>query len=150
MYANALFILLAIRIQRVIFLSRALRKVKFYIMDAGKLATNYGLKGRINMICMVAFFRLSRVLQIEKSISLLRESIIKSYLHKGDIIVQRNLDLLNAVCSDPNFLVSIDVPSRWRRAMLTEEQKAYSYRHITLIDDKKSRKFMEDIHRPVS
>lgn len=102
------------------------------------------------MICMAVFFRLSGVLPIDTSISLLKQSIAKAYSHKGDEIVQRNLNLFDAVCSDPNLLVSIDVPSRWRRATLTEERRMYSHRHIALIDDKKTQKFMEDIHKPVS
>ena len=129
---------------------RALRKVQLYIMDAGRLATQYGLKGRINMICMATFFRLSGVLPVDTSIALLRKAIVKAYSHKGDEIVQRNLDLLDAVCSDPKFLISIDVPARWKRATLTDERQKYSHRHIALIDDDKTRKFMEDIHEPVS
>lgn len=133
-----------------LFIHRALRRVKFYVMDAGRLATKYGLKGRINMICMAVFFRLSGVLPVDTSISLLRKAITKAYSHKGDEIIQRNLNLLDAVCSDPNLLVPIDVPSRWRRATLTEERRQYSHRHIALIDDAKTQKFMEDIHKPVS
>ncbi|KAL7522654.1 hypothetical protein ACHAWX_007353 [Stephanocyclus meneghinianus] len=128
----------------------ALRKVNFYIMDAGRLATKYGLKGRINMICMTVFFRLSGVLPLDEAITLLRKAIIKAYSNKGEEIVQRNLELLNAVSTDPQFLVSIEVPSRWRRATLTEERRAYSHRHIALIDDEKTRKFMEEIAEPVS
>ena len=33
----------------------ALKNAKFYIMDAGRLATKFGLAGRINMICMCLF-----------------------------------------------------------------------------------------------
>lgn len=119
-------------------------------MDAGRLATKYGLKGRINMICMTVFFRLSGVLPLDEAITLLRKAIIKAYSNKGEEIVQRNLELLNAVSTDPQFLVSIEVPSRWRRATLTEERRAYSHRHIALIDDEKTRKFMEEIAEPVS
>lgn len=47
-------------------------------------------------------------------------------------------------------MVEIDIPSRWKRATLTEEKRAYSKRHLALIDDEKTRKFMEDIAEPVS
>jgi hypothetical protein len=135
---------------RLFYVGRALRKVKLYIMDAAGLATKFGLKGKINMICMGTFFRLSGVLPVNEAIGLLRQAIVKAYSHKGDDIVQRNLDLLDAVCSDPNFLVPVPIPARWRRAELTDERRRYSHRHIALIDDDKTRRFMEDIHEPVS
>ena len=47
-------------------------------------------------------------------------------------------------------MIAVDIPSRWTRATLTEEKRAYSKRHIALIDDEKTRKFMEDIAEPVS
>ncbi|KAL7553608.1 hypothetical protein ACHAWF_016914 [Thalassiosira exigua] len=128
----------------------ALRKVKFYIMDAASLATKFGLKGKINMICMSAFFRLSGVLPLEEAIALLKEAITKAYSYKGEDVVRKNHELLDAVCSDPRFMIAIDVPSRWKRATMSEQTRAYSKRHISLIDDGKTRKFMEEIAQPVS
>lgn len=73
----------------------ALRGVKFYIMDAASLAAKYGLKGKINMICTSAFFRLSGVLPIEEAILLLKESITKTYSYKGEDVVRKNHELLD-------------------------------------------------------
>lgn len=47
-------------------------------------------------------------------------------------------------------MIEITIPNRWKRAVLTEERRAYTKRHIALIDDEKTRKFMEDIAEPVS
>lgn len=47
-------------------------------------------------------------------------------------------------------MVKIDIPSRWKRATLSDDQMAYSKRHITLIDDEKTRKFMEEIGNPAA
>jgi len=128
----------------------ALRKVKFYIMDAASLARKFGLKGKINMVCMSAFFRLSGVLPIKDAISLLKEAITKAYSYKGEDVVKKNHELLD-VCSDPQYMINIDIPSRWKRAThLMEETRSYTSRHIALIDDEKTRKFMEDIAHPVS
>ena len=102
------------------------------------------------MICMSVFFRLSGVLPIDEAVALLKASITKTYSYKGDEVVKKNHDLLDAVCSDPRYLLAIDVPSRWRRATLTEERRAFSNRHVALIDDERTRKFMEDIAEPVS
>ena len=85
----------------------ALRKVKFYIMDAASLATKFGLKGKINMICMSAFFRLSGVLPIEDAITLLKESITKTYSYKGEDVVRKNHELLDGECVKADVLYSV-------------------------------------------
>ena len=124
------------------------------------------------MICLSAFFRLSGVLPIDEAISLLKDVITKTYSYKGDIVVRKNHELLDgeylvcllytfylalfllinvqsacwcfAVCSDPRYMIEITIPNRWKRAVLTEERRAFTKRHIALIDDEKTRKFMED------
>ena len=58
--------------------------------------------------------------------------------------------LLSSACSDPSYLIAIDIPSRWLQSPLTETNRSYSMRHVTLIDDEKTRKFMVDIGDPVS
>ena len=53
--------------------------------------------GKINMICMSAFFRLSGVLPIDEAMTFLRESITKTYSNKGEDVVKKNLELLEGV-----------------------------------------------------
>ena len=127
----------------------ALRKVKFYITDAGSLAKAYGLKGKINMICMAASFRLSGVIPFDEAILLLKSSITKTYSYRGEDVVRKNHELLDAACSEER-LIAVDVPSRWKRAHLTEKRRAYLNRHIALIDDAKTKKFVQEIAEPVS
>lgn len=55
-----------------------------------------------------------------------------------------------SVCFDPSYLIAVDIPSRWSQSTLTEMKRPYSMRHVTLIDDEKTRKFMEDIGDPVA
>ena len=126
----------------------ALRNSKFYIMDAGRLAAKFGLAGRINMICMCAFFRLSGVLPLSNAVSLLKSAIIKNYSYKGEDVVQKNIDLLDTVVSDPNSMVLVEIPSRWRT--IVEADKAYENRHVRLIDDDQIKKFMAEIADPVT
>jgi len=66
------------------------------------------------------------------------------------ILLLLRLYRLITACADPRFLIAVDVPSRWKRAVLTDEKRAYAKRHIALIDDEKTRKFMEEIAEPVS
>ena len=49
----------------------AVKKLKFYNIDAVKIAGDVGLGGRINMIMQTAFFKLANVLPVEDAIAYL-------------------------------------------------------------------------------
>jgi pyruvate-ferredoxin/flavodoxin oxidoreductase len=127
----------------------ALRNAQFYIMDAARLATQYGLAGRINMICLVTFFRLSQVIPLDHAVAKLKGAIRKNYGHKGDDVVNKNMELLDKVVGDPETLIRVPVPAHWRN-VVDSDSKAYENRHIALIDDSKVRQFMEEIGDPVT
>lgn len=117
-------------------------------MDAALLSRKYGLAGRINMICQTVFFRLSNVVPLMDAVALLKAAVKKAYGHKGDDVVQKNIDLLDAVVNDPNTLIKVSIPDRWKKIL--PDSKAYAERHNRLLDDEKVRKFMNDIVDPVS
>lgn len=127
----------------------ALKNAQFYIMDAASLATDYGLAGRINMICMCAFFRLSGVLPLDDAVALLKAAIKKNYSYKGDAVVQNNIDLLDAVVNDPKYMLQVEIPSSWR-GIHVHNKPAYQDRHIELMEDEKTRKFLDDIAIPIA
>ena len=52
--------------------SIARNKLKFYNLDAVKIANAVGLGGRINMIMQTAFFKLANVLPVEEAIAHLK------------------------------------------------------------------------------
>jgi pyruvate-ferredoxin/flavodoxin oxidoreductase len=118
-------------------------------MDAGGLSRKYGLAGRINMICQTVFFRLSNVVPLDDAVALLKAAVKKAYSYKGDDVVQKNIDLLDAVISDPTTLIKIEVPDRWKKIQ-PDDAKPYENRHNRLLDDEKLSKFMTDIVGPVS
>ena len=126
----------------------AIRKIKVYIIDAAKIAAKFGLSGRINIICMSAFFRLSGVLPMEDAIGLLKAAITKTYSYKGEDVVKKNHDILDAVVNDPQALQLIEIPHKWKT--ISENGGAYTNRHIALIDDEKTRRFVEEIVDPIS
>ena len=129
----------------------ALKNAQFYIMDAASLAAKFSLAGRINMICMCAFFRLSGVLPLDDAVALLKAAIKKYYSYKGDSVVKQNIDLLDAVVSDPNCMLRVDIPASWRTLTSTDTRvPSYASRHITLMDEEKTRKFMEEISIPIT
>ncbi|MDY3052625.1 MAG: pyruvate:ferredoxin (flavodoxin) oxidoreductase [Ndongobacter sp.] len=89
------------------------KNIAFYIINASKIAHDLGLGNRTNMIVQSAFFKLSQVLPMEDAVKYLKDSIYKSYGHKGDDIVNMNY---GAVDAGINALVKVDVPAAWASA----------------------------------
>ncbi|HOI64819.1 MAG TPA: pyruvate:ferredoxin (flavodoxin) oxidoreductase, partial [Mesotoga sp.] len=52
--------------------------IKFYTIDATKIAVEIGLGNRINMIMQSAFFKLANVIPIEDAVEHLKDAIVKS------------------------------------------------------------------------
>ena len=67
------------------------KQIRFYVIDATKVARESGMGGRINTIMQVCFFALSGVLPKQEAIEAIKESIRKTYGKKGEEIVQMNL-----------------------------------------------------------
>ncbi|MBU4258639.1 MAG: pyruvate:ferredoxin (flavodoxin) oxidoreductase, partial [Proteobacteria bacterium] len=68
----------------------ARKKLKFYNIDAVKIASSVGLGGRINMIMQTAFFKLANVIPVDDAILYLKDQIKKMFSKKGDKIVNMN------------------------------------------------------------
>ena len=66
------------------------KKLRFYVIDAYKIAKEVGLGARINTIMQVCFFYLSKVIPIDKATEAIKHFIKKSYGKKGDKIVNTN------------------------------------------------------------
>ncbi len=67
------------------------KQAQFYVIDAGKVARDSGMGGRINTVMQVCFFAISGVLPRETALAEIKESIRKTYGKKGEEIVQMNL-----------------------------------------------------------
>jgi len=94
------------------------KKLRFYNVDAVKIAERVGLGGRINMIMQTAFFNLAEVLPVEEAIDLLKTEIQKVYRSKGDAVVQMNLDAVDQTVEN---IRAVDYPDSWKTAEPTEE-----------------------------
>ena len=88
----------------------ARKKLKFYNIDAVKVAQEVGLGGRINMIMQTAFFKLAKVIDFGRAVELLKESIKKTYGLKGDKIVNMNIA---AVEKASDALEEVKYPASW-------------------------------------
>ncbi len=91
----------------------AQKNIKFYTIDAVKVAQESGMGNRINMIMQTAFFKLSQVLPFEKAVELLKKSIEYTYASKGDKVVSMNIA---AVDKSLDAVVEIKYPKSWSEA----------------------------------
>jgi len=66
------------------------KKIKFYNIDALKIAEAVGLGNRISTVMQAAFFAISGILDKETAIKLIKDSIKKTFEKKGDHVVKMN------------------------------------------------------------
>lgn len=71
------------------------QKAQFYVIDAGQVAAQSGMRGRINTIMQTCFFAISDVLPREQALEAIRGAIHKSYGPKGEAVVTRNLEAVD-------------------------------------------------------
>ncbi|MDF2502040.1 MAG: Pyruvate-flavodoxin oxidoreductase [Anaerosporomusa subterranea] len=88
----------------------AKNNINLYIIDAISIAEEIGLGGRINMVMQAAFFKLAKVIPVEKAIQYLKDSIQKVYGNKGSSIVEMNQ---KAVDRGIEGLQQVKVPASW-------------------------------------
>jgi pyruvate-ferredoxin/flavodoxin oxidoreductase len=67
------------------------KEVKFYVINAVKIAQELGLGARINTIMQTAFFMISGVIPREEAVELIRKAIVKSYGKKGQNVIDMNM-----------------------------------------------------------
>jgi len=96
----------------------AQKGLKFFNIDAVKIAAELGLGGRINMIMQAAFFKIANVIPPEEAFGYIKEAIEKTYGKKGEEIVQMNMAAVDAAMG---ALEEIKVPKGWA----TAGQEAY-------------------------
>ncbi|MEW5826444.1 MAG: pyruvate:ferredoxin (flavodoxin) oxidoreductase [Candidatus Bipolaricaulota bacterium] len=87
--------------------------LKFFTIDAVKIAGDVGLGGRINMIMQTVFFKLSGVLPVDEAIVQLKKAIEKEYGRKGQKVVEMNYAGVDAAIGR---LVEVRVPEDWKKA----------------------------------
>jgi len=91
----------------------ARKKLKFYNIDAVKIAGEVGLGGRINMIMQTAFFKLANVIPVDEALGYLKDQIQKMFGKKSQKIVDMNFA---AVDKTLEHLVEIQYPASWAEA----------------------------------
>ena len=75
------------------------KKLKFYVIDAVKIAEEVGLGGRINVIMQTAFFKISGVIDENVAVKAIKEAIKKTYGSKGEKVVDMNVRAVDMALS---------------------------------------------------
>ncbi len=99
------------------------KELKFYVVDATKVAFEAKLGKRTNTVLQTCFFAISGVLPEDEAIQKIKDAIVKSYSHKGEKIVQMNF---NAVDKSLEYLQKVDYPkqitsNKYLKPMMTGE-----------------------------
>ena len=66
------------------------KKLRFFVIDASRVARDTGLGGRINTVLQTCFFAISGVLPRDEAMRRIKQSIKKSYEGKGADVVRKN------------------------------------------------------------
>ncbi|HOK78603.1 MAG TPA: pyruvate:ferredoxin (flavodoxin) oxidoreductase, partial [Verrucomicrobiota bacterium] len=85
------------------------KKIKFYVIDAIKVARATGMGTRINTIMQTCFFALSGVLPREEAIEQIKYTIKKTYGRKGEDVVQKNIQAVEQTLAN---LFEVKVPDK--------------------------------------
>ncbi|HEY65150.1 MAG TPA: pyruvate:ferredoxin (flavodoxin) oxidoreductase [Caldilineae bacterium] len=85
------------------------KKLKFYAIDAYKVAKETGMGVRINTIMQTCFFAISGILPQDEAIAKIKEAIRKTYGKRGEDVVRKNFAAVDAALE---HLHEIKVPER--------------------------------------
>ncbi len=73
------------------------KNIKFYTIDANKIAQEVGLGNKISRIMQTAFFKLTNILPFDKALSLIKKEIQKEFEIKGKEIIDKNIQAIDLV-----------------------------------------------------
>ena len=66
------------------------KRITLYTIDAGRVAREAGLAGRVNTVLQTCFFAISGVLPQEQAITEIKHAITKSYARRGPQVIAQN------------------------------------------------------------
>lgn len=72
------------------------KHLKFYVIDAEKVAEEAGLNRRINVVMQTAFFALSKILPVDTAIAHIKTAAAKTYAKKGEKVVEMNIKAIDS------------------------------------------------------
>ncbi len=71
------------------------KRLRFFVIDAYKVARETGMGGRLNTIMQTCFFAVSGVLPKDEAIAAIKHTIEKTYGKRGEAVVKKNFDAVD-------------------------------------------------------
>lgn len=90
------------------------RHINFYTIDGIKIVKEIGLGGRINTVLQSAFFKIADIIPADKAKELMKAAAKKSYMKKGQAIVDMNYAAIDRGMED---LKKVEIPADWANAV---------------------------------
>jgi pyruvate-ferredoxin/flavodoxin oxidoreductase len=116
--------------------------IKFYIIDATSIAAKQIGNAKVkNTVLQSAFFALANILPKDEAIEYMKKMAYKSYIKKGEAIVELNYKAIDA---GANAMVEVKVPESWKNAGETPKKAPATGKRKDLVD------FVNRIVEPVS
>lgn len=92
--------------------------IKLYIINATEIAHRLGLGSHTNTVLQAAFFKISKLMDVDKALEHMKEAARKAYFAKGSKVVNMNVE---AIDEGANNVIEIKVPDSWKKC--TDERE---------------------------
>ncbi len=115
--------------------------INFYVVNAIDKAIEIGMGKRTNTILQSAFFTLAKIMPIDVAIEKMKYMAKKSYLKKGEAVVEMNYKAIDA---GKDAIVKVDVPASWKDLKVSKKKEKVTGTRPELV------KYVENVLLPVS
>ena len=109
----------------------AKNNIEFYTINATKIAIDIGNAKVKNTVLQSAFFALAKILPIDEALDYMKKAAYKSYIKKGQAIVDLNYAAIDA---GKDALTKVDVPAAWANAGETAPAAQATGKRDDLVD----------------
>lgn len=92
--------------------------IKLYIINATEIANRLGLGSHTNTVLQAAFFKISKLMDVDKALEHMKEAARKAYFAKGSKVVNMNVE---AIDEGAKNVIEIKVPTSWKEC--TDERE---------------------------
>jgi pyruvate-ferredoxin/flavodoxin oxidoreductase len=84
------------------------KRLRFYVVDASRVARDAGMPGRVNTVLQACYFALAGVLPQEQAIAAIKAAIERTYAKRGVAVLERNYAAVDLALAE---LHEVKVPS---------------------------------------
>ncbi|MFH0865940.1 MAG: pyruvate:ferredoxin (flavodoxin) oxidoreductase, partial [Bacteroidota bacterium] len=110
-------------------------EIKFYIINATKIAEDIGMGTRTNSIMQSAFFKISNVIPYDLAVKDMKDAIVKTYGRQGENVIKMNY----ASIDKGGEVTEVKIPADWKNIELKPKK-----------DDRKIPDFIKNVMEPIN